>query len=177
MKICLWEMKSSRLGLGSMEVSRGAKDGSKGISKAKQDPNFDLPSLRDRTANVFSTTFSCSISTIDHVNFSSSFHFLRLGVKVFWNVEKKKKWVHWKCYKLQPQEDSLVLSYIYFKVLSKTTLLLANITSLTQCQDVLYSYEWLIISLITLWVAEWVNRNCNLSRYIALMAAKLILND
>lgn len=33
MKIFLWEMSSSILSLGSMEVSRGAKDASKRISK------------------------------------------------------------------------------------------------------------------------------------------------
>lgn len=68
-------MRNMRLNLGSVEVSRGAKDGSKRISKTKQDPNFDLSSLWDRTAIVFSATSPSSISTVDRVDFSSSFHF------------------------------------------------------------------------------------------------------
>lgn len=103
-----WEDR--RLSLGSMEVSRWAKDGSKRISKTKQDPNFDLPSLRDRTATVFSTTFSSSISTVDHADFTSSFHFLLFEVKVLWKVEKKKKWAHWKTrmFDLLPDRKSVV---------------------------------------------------------------------
>ena len=85
-------MRSSSLG--SKEVFRGAKDRSKSISKAKQDPNFDLPSLWNRTATLFSGISPSSISAVDHADFSSSFHFLLIEVnqrsKVFWKVCEEK---------------------------------------------------------------------------------------
>lgn len=86
-------MRSSSLG--SKEVSRGAKDRSKRISKANQDPNFDLPSLWYWTATVFSGISPSSISTVDHADFSSSFHIMLIEVnqrsKVFWKVSSEEE--------------------------------------------------------------------------------------
>lgn len=111
-------MRSSRLSLGSMEVSCGDKDGSKRISKTKQNPNFDLSSLGDRTATVFSATFPSPISTIDYVDFSSSFHFLLLVVKVlFERIEEETEKQECFCFVTSENHKATLWSYINFKVL------------------------------------------------------------
>lgn len=133
-KQLLGEMRSRRLNLGSMDVSCGAKDWSKRISKTKQDPNFDLPSLRNRTAILFSTTSPSSISTVD---FSSPFHFLLLGVNQKGQKSCGERVENWKTrkfdlFKLNYNHKGTRRSYIIFKMLSNITSLLANITSSTQ---------------------------------------------
>lgn len=133
-------MRSSQQNLGSMKNSPGAKNGSKRTGNTKQDPNFDLPSLRDRTATVFSASFPSSISTFNHVDFSSCVHFLLLGVKVFVESEKKKL-VNRKTRMFDLLQVTttrrLICHYINFKMLSKITLLSANITSVSHLSSII----------------------------------------